>query len=127
MARFALTRSASLVGILLGLSVVVFLLEAVVPADPVRAMVGASATPQIVEAKRYELGLDQQPVEAFGADGPRPPSRVGVGAGRLHRCDQHLGALGAEHVVEPVAELRVTIAREAAQTASVFLHAQLCW
>jgi peptide/nickel transport system permease protein len=59
MARFALTRSASLVGILLGLSVVVFLLEAVVPADPVRAMVGASATPQIVEAKRHELGLDR--------------------------------------------------------------------
>jgi len=59
MARFALTRSASLVGILLGLSVVVFLLEAVVPADPVRAVVGASATPQVVEAKRYELGLDR--------------------------------------------------------------------
>lgn len=59
MARFALTRLASLVGILLGLSVVVFLLQAVVPADPVRAMVGASATPQIVEAKRHELGLDQ--------------------------------------------------------------------
>jgi peptide/nickel transport system permease protein len=36
-----------------------FLLEAVVPADPVRATVGASATPQIVEAKRYELGLDR--------------------------------------------------------------------
>jgi peptide/nickel transport system permease protein len=59
MARFALTRLASLVGILLGLSVVVFLLQAVVPADPVRAMVGASATPEIVEAKRQELGLDR--------------------------------------------------------------------
>jgi peptide/nickel transport system permease protein len=59
MARFALTRLASLVGILLGLSIVVFLLQAVVPADPVRAMVGASATPEIVEAKRHELGLDQ--------------------------------------------------------------------
>ena len=59
MARFTLTRLASLVGILLGLSVVVFLLQAVVPADPVRAMVGASAKPQIVEAKRHELGLDR--------------------------------------------------------------------
>jgi peptide/nickel transport system permease protein len=59
MARFALTRLVSLVGILLGLSVMVFLLQAVVPADPVRAMVGASATPEIVEAKRHELGLDQ--------------------------------------------------------------------
>ena len=37
MARFTLTRLASLVGILLGLSVVVFLLQAVVPADPVQA------------------------------------------------------------------------------------------
>jgi ABC-type dipeptide/oligopeptide/nickel transport system permease component len=45
MARFALTRLVSLVGILLGLSVVVFLLEAVVPADPVRAMVGAAPRP----------------------------------------------------------------------------------
>ena len=59
MARFTLTRLASLVGILLGLSVVVFLLQAVVPADPVRAMVGASARPEIVEAKRHELGLDR--------------------------------------------------------------------
>jgi peptide/nickel transport system permease protein len=59
MARFTLTRLASLIGILLGLSVVVFLLQAVVPADPVRAMVGASATRQIVEAKRHELGLDR--------------------------------------------------------------------
>ena len=59
MARFTLTRLASLVGILLGLSVIVFLLQAVVPADPVRAMVGASATPQIVEAKRHDLGLDR--------------------------------------------------------------------
>jgi peptide/nickel transport system permease protein len=59
MARFTLTIQASLVGILLGLSVIVFLLQAVVPADPVRAMVGASATPQIVEAKRHELGLDR--------------------------------------------------------------------
>jgi peptide/nickel transport system permease protein len=59
MARFTLTRLASLVGILLGLSIVVFLLQAVVPADPVRAMVGASARPEIVEAKRHELGLDR--------------------------------------------------------------------
>jgi len=59
MARFTLTRLASLAGILLGLSVIVFLLQAVVPADPVRAMVGASATPQIVEAKRHDLGLDR--------------------------------------------------------------------
>jgi hypothetical protein len=68
---------------------------------------------------------DQQPFKAFGADAPHPPFPVGVGVGRLHRCDQHLGALSADHVVEPAAELRVTIAYEEPHAASVFLHAQL--
>jgi peptide/nickel transport system permease protein len=39
--------------------VIVFLLQAVVPADPVRAMVGASAPPEIVAAKRHQLGYDK--------------------------------------------------------------------
>lgn len=56
---------------------------------------------------------NQQPVQALGPDGPNQALRegvgVGVGDGRLHRRDQHLGALRPEHVVEPTAELRVTI------------------
>lgn len=59
MARFVVGRVAALAGILVALSAVVFVLEAVIPADPVRAMVGASATPEAVSAKRAELGLDQ--------------------------------------------------------------------
>jgi hypothetical protein len=67
---------------------------------------------------------DQQPVKALGADGPNPSLRIGVGVGRLRRYDQHLGVLRAEHVVEPTAEFRVTIADEEAYSASLFLQAQ---
>jgi peptide/nickel transport system permease protein len=47
------------VAVLFGLAVIVFLLQAVIPADPVRAMVGASASPEIVAAKRHQLGYDK--------------------------------------------------------------------
>src|SRR6266508_1437259 len=67
---------------------------------------------------------DQQPVKALGADGPHPPIRNGVGVGRLHSCDQQLGALRAEHVVEPAAELRVTIAKQEPQASVCVLQAQ---
>lgn len=59
MPRLVLNRLVALALVLLALSVVVFVLEALVPADPVRAMVGASATREAVEAKRRELGLDR--------------------------------------------------------------------
>ena len=68
-------RLAGLVGILLGLTVIVFLLQTVIPADPARAVVGASAPPEVVEAKRAELGLDQPLPERFGAF----VSRLGAG------------------------------------------------
>ena len=53
---------------------------------------------------------DQQPVQALGADGTDPPLRVGVRVWRLDRRDEHLGALGAEHVVEPTTEFGVAVA-----------------
>jgi peptide/nickel transport system permease protein len=59
MADLVARRLVALVGVLLGLAVIVFLLQAVVPADPVRAMVGASAPPEIVAAKRHQLGYDK--------------------------------------------------------------------
>jgi hypothetical protein len=67
---------------------------------------------------------DQQPVEALGADGLDPALRAGVRVRRLHRCDQHLGTLRAEDIVEPTAELHVTIADEEAHAASLFLQVQ---
>ena len=60
-------RLVALVAILFALLVVVFLLESVIPADPVRAMVGASATREAVAAKRHELGLDKPLPQQFTA------------------------------------------------------------
>jgi hypothetical protein len=61
---------------------------------------------------------DEEPVEAFGADGADPPLGVGIGVRRLDRRDEYLGALGAEHVVEPATELRVAVAEHKAQSLS---------
>ena len=57
---------------------------------------------------------DQQPVQALRADGPDLTLRVGVRVRRLDRRDEHLGALGAEHVVEPATELGVAVAEHKA-------------
>jgi peptide/nickel transport system permease protein len=54
-----LVRIGSLVVVLLVLTMVVFVIQAVVPADPVRAAVGGQATAQVVKAKRHELGYDK--------------------------------------------------------------------
>jgi hypothetical protein len=43
---------------------------------------------------------EQQPVQALGPYRPDPALRVGVRVRGLHRRQQHLGALGAEHIVE---------------------------
>src|SRR5215218_6111000 len=61
---------------------------------------------------------DQQPVQALGANRPDPTLRVGVRVRRLDRRDEHLGALGAEHVVESATELRVAVAEHKAQSLS---------
>jgi hypothetical protein len=67
---------------------------------------------------------DEQPVQALGSHCPDPPLGIGVGVGRLHWHDQYLGALRAEHVVEPRAALRVTIANKEADPTSSFLQDQ---
>jgi peptide/nickel transport system permease protein len=69
-------RLAALVAILLGLATIVFVLQVVIPADPARAIVGASASPEVVAAKAHELGYD------------RPlPQRYVAFLGRLARGD----------------------------------------
>ena len=54
-----LVRVASLMVVLLVLTMVVFVIQSVLPADPVRAAVGGQATQAVVEAKRHELGYDK--------------------------------------------------------------------
>jgi peptide/nickel transport system permease protein len=65
MLGFVMSRSAAAVGVLLVLAAAIFLLQQVTPADPVRAMVGANASPQVVEAKRHELGYDRPIVQQY--------------------------------------------------------------
>ncbi|WOI57529.1 ABC transporter permease [Palleronia sp. LCG004] len=57
-ARIA-TRMASILAILLGTSLVVFLLIEAAPGDPAEIILGMSAEPATVAALRAELGLDQ--------------------------------------------------------------------
>ncbi|MHB8690381.1 MAG: ABC transporter permease [Solirubrobacteraceae bacterium] len=59
MANLIGRRLVALVAVLFGLAVIVFVLQTMIPADPVRAMVGASAPPQIVAKERHVLGYDQ--------------------------------------------------------------------
>lgn len=59
MARFLGLRLASLLVVVVALSVAVFAIRALLPADPVRAMVGAAAPIATVERVRHELGYDQ--------------------------------------------------------------------
>ena len=50
--------TAAAVVILLTLSLVIFVLQAVSPGDPARAYVGANASPEMVAAERQRLGLN---------------------------------------------------------------------
>jgi peptide/nickel transport system permease protein len=65
MASLVARRLVALVAVLFGLAVIVFVLQAVVPADPVRAMVGASAPPAVVAQERHKLGYDKPLPERF--------------------------------------------------------------
>ncbi|MDX6246055.1 MAG: peptide/nickel transport system permease protein, partial [Frankiales bacterium] len=52
-------RLAAALLILLALSVIVFALETVIPADPVRALLGPSAGADALSAERHQLWLDR--------------------------------------------------------------------
>ena len=59
MAAYLLRRLIQSVLILLGVSVITFLLLYILPADPGRQIAGRSATPEVVANIRQQLGLDQ--------------------------------------------------------------------
>lgn len=59
MAALLARRFGALLAVLLGLVALMFVLQAVIPSDPARAVVGASASPEVVAAKRHELGYDK--------------------------------------------------------------------
>jgi peptide/nickel transport system permease protein len=58
-------RLIASVAILIGITMVTFSLIYVLPADPVRQMLGRNATPQMIENARQELGLDRPLPEQY--------------------------------------------------------------
>ncbi|MEL7030202.1 MAG: ABC transporter permease, partial [Pseudomonadota bacterium] len=59
MARYVLKRLLSAVPVLLGITVIVFLIMALIPGDPATAILGSYATPENVEKLNRDLGLDR--------------------------------------------------------------------
>jgi peptide/nickel transport system permease protein/dipeptide transport system permease protein len=57
--HFLIRRIAGLASVLLAMTVVLFTLQQLVPADPARALVGPNAPNSLVEEKRKEMGLDR--------------------------------------------------------------------
>lgn len=58
MAAYLARRLGQALFILLGITLVTYLLLFLLPADPVRQIAGRSATPEVVESIRRQLGLD---------------------------------------------------------------------
>jgi len=62
-----LARLLHLIPVLLGVTVVVFLMMAATPGDPAEVMLaGQQATPAQVAALRHDMGLDRPPLARFG-------------------------------------------------------------
>jgi peptide/nickel transport system permease protein len=65
MAGYALKRLLALVPVLLGLTVIVFAIMAMIPGDPATAILGSYATPENVARLNRELGLDEPLVNQY--------------------------------------------------------------
>ena len=62
-----LGRTLQLIPVLLGVSVIVFVMMLLTPGDPVEIMLAdQQATPQQVETMRHDMGLDRPALERFG-------------------------------------------------------------
>lgn len=66
MLSYIARRLLALIPILLGLSLIVFLIMALIPGDPALAILGSYATPESLATLRAQLGLDRSlPVQYF--------------------------------------------------------------
>ncbi len=57
--KFILWRPVQLLPVLLGVSLVTFVLVHSIPGDPVRILLGIRATPEVIAATRQQYGLDE--------------------------------------------------------------------
>lgn len=66
MLKYVIKRILMLIPVMLGVIVIVFVLKAVTPGDPIDQILGADATEEQREAKREELGLNDPLIVQFG-------------------------------------------------------------
>jgi peptide/nickel transport system permease protein len=65
MGAYILKRLISAIPVLLGITVIVFLIMAMIPGDPATAILGSYATPENVEKLNRDLGLDKPLVQRY--------------------------------------------------------------
>ena len=65
MARYIAKRLLLLIPVLFGISVIVFLIMAMIPGDPALAILGAYATPDSMAKLNAELGLDKPLLQQY--------------------------------------------------------------
>ena len=65
MGSYILRRVLALIPVLLGLTVIVFAIMALIPGDPATAILGSFATPENVEKLNRDLGLDRPLIERY--------------------------------------------------------------
>ena len=65
MGSYILKRLVSAVPVLLGITIIVFLIMAAIPGDPATAILGSYATPENVEKLNRDLGLDEPLVQRY--------------------------------------------------------------
>jgi peptide/nickel transport system permease protein len=65
MLAYTLRRLAMIVPVLFGISLIVFLIMALIPGDPALAILGSFATPENVAQLRQDLGLDRSLTEQY--------------------------------------------------------------
>ena len=65
MGRYILKRLLSAIPVLLGITVIVFLIMSLIPGDPAMAILGSYATPENVERLNRQLGLDRTLIEQY--------------------------------------------------------------
>ena len=65
MGGYILKRLISAIPVLLGITIIVFLIMSLIPGDPATAILGAYATPDNVEKLNRDLGLDKPMVQRY--------------------------------------------------------------
>jgi len=65
MGRYILFRAAASVPVLIGITIIVFVILSLIPGDPATAILGSYATPENVARLNAQLGLDRPLVERY--------------------------------------------------------------